>query len=199
MPHYEDGQEAQLGDLVQGKGYKVPHEIIGRVVNIRPGESCTLSVAHVGCACKVEFTGVDPKAAFAPCEVKAEVEYGDTKGFKLLRRVPLAMLMIILCCLSTGCAVEAFAPTPAAHEWTVEENEQATAVRPVVKPGVSQPAAESHVVFPDLPRGDACGPNGCGAWRGVFGESAGPVRRVVANRPRLLGRVFSRCGPGGCR
>jgi hypothetical protein len=32
MPHYADGTEAKIGDVVKGKGYNTKHEIIGKVV-----------------------------------------------------------------------------------------------------------------------------------------------------------------------
>lgn len=83
MPHYADGTEAKVGDLVKGKGYNVPHEIIGRVVNVRPGASCTLSVAHVGLKSPIFFgVGSGEDQAFRPCRVEPEIEYGDTQGFE---------------------------------------------------------------------------------------------------------------------
>jgi hypothetical protein len=35
MPHYKDGTPAQIGDVIKGKGYNVPHEIIGVLTEIR--------------------------------------------------------------------------------------------------------------------------------------------------------------------
>jgi hypothetical protein len=86
MPHYADGTEAKIGDIVRGVGYNVKHEIIGKVVNVRPGESCTLSVATVTTKTPVHFTSLDGQAPdttkpFAACHVVAEIEYGDTKCF----------------------------------------------------------------------------------------------------------------------
>jgi hypothetical protein len=86
MPHYADGTEAKIGDIVKGISYNVKHEIIGKVVNVRPGESCTLSVATVTKKTPVHFTSMDgetPSIAkeFAACHVVAELEYGDTKCF----------------------------------------------------------------------------------------------------------------------
>ncbi len=82
MPHYADGTEAVVGDLVKGKGYSVAHEIIGKVVNVRPGESCTLSVAYVGTANEVFFLQPDHwRMPFAKCHVVAAIEFGDTKSF----------------------------------------------------------------------------------------------------------------------
>lgn len=54
MPHYKDGTEAKVGDVVKGKGYNVKDalgnlkEFIGTVVGITPGsESCNIQVAYV--------------------------------------------------------------------------------------------------------------------------------------------------------
>lgn len=80
VPHYKDGSEAKVGDLVRGHGYNVKHEIIGRVVNIRPGEACTLSVAFVGAVTPLYFLDGSEKP-FAACHVVADIEYGDTVGF----------------------------------------------------------------------------------------------------------------------
>ena len=94
MPHYKDGTEAKVGDLVKGRGYNVKHEIIGKVVNVRPGESCTLTVAYVGAETAVNFPYIldskgdvmDVLRPHAPVHVVASIEYGDTKCFELLGR-----------------------------------------------------------------------------------------------------------------
>lgn len=45
MSHYKQGQKAVLGDVVRGKGYNLPYEIVGVVVGITPGaEQCNLHV-----------------------------------------------------------------------------------------------------------------------------------------------------------
>jgi hypothetical protein len=84
MPHYRDGTEAKVGDLVKGRGYNVKHEIVGKVVNVRPGpdaqNGCTLSVAHVGAYTKVFFSDGSDKP-FSDCLVVANVEFGDTVSF----------------------------------------------------------------------------------------------------------------------
>jgi hypothetical protein len=83
MPHYADGTEAKVGDIVRGTGYNVKHEIIGKVVNVRSGESCTLSVAHVGKKTLVYvLDGDEIESPFATVKVDAEIEYGDTQGFE---------------------------------------------------------------------------------------------------------------------
>jgi hypothetical protein len=88
MPHYADGTEAKVGDLVRGHGHNVKHEIIGRVVNVRPGESCTLSVAHIDKDSAIYFahqlSNGEPLPVdrpFASVHVAASIEFGDTKGF----------------------------------------------------------------------------------------------------------------------
>lgn len=46
MPHYRDGTEAKLGDVVKGKPYNTPHEVVGVVVGLKKAEdSCGISVA----------------------------------------------------------------------------------------------------------------------------------------------------------
>jgi hypothetical protein len=37
MPHYKDGREAKVGDLVRGSGYNVKEPITGFVVAVKPG------------------------------------------------------------------------------------------------------------------------------------------------------------------
>jgi hypothetical protein len=87
MPDYVDGTAAKIGDLVTRPGYNIKHEIICNLVNVRPGESCALSVAYVGATTPVHAT-INPETAVgdlarvhAPVHVVAELEYGDTKYF----------------------------------------------------------------------------------------------------------------------
>lgn len=83
MPHYRDGTPAKIGDVVKGRGYNVPHEIIGKVVNVREGDSCTLSVAYVGENCPlIAPLGTDPAMPHSGVRAQADIEYGDTKGFE---------------------------------------------------------------------------------------------------------------------
>ena len=99
MPHYENGIEAKVGDVVIGRGYNHkfnlvpkdgPHseELVGVVVNVRPGDSCTLTVAYV------EVTELPEKLdrwqidtyrhalIISPMALYVQTEYGDTKGFR---------------------------------------------------------------------------------------------------------------------
>jgi hypothetical protein len=88
--HYANGRVAKLGDLVRGKGYSVKHEIIGKVVNLRAGDSCNLSIAHVdaGSACFIAADGdLNPcsvEAPFCSVVVNASIEHGETKSFVAL-------------------------------------------------------------------------------------------------------------------
>ena len=102
MPHYKDGTEAKVGDVVKGRGYNIPHEITGKVVQVRAGPSaqggCTLSVAHVGIGSRLYCPigeaphlqpvqappGSSPGSFLATPTYKADVdvEYGDTVAFE---------------------------------------------------------------------------------------------------------------------
>jgi len=62
MPHYADGTPAQVGDVVRGTGYNIKKEITATVTDVRPGDSCTLTVQFM------EGTTLT-------------TEYGDTKVF----------------------------------------------------------------------------------------------------------------------
>jgi hypothetical protein len=85
--HYANGREAKKGDLVRGRGYNVKHEIIGKVVNLRPGPSCNLSVAHVDFYSPVFFLSsmeLDPQSPdtpFATVKVDCNIEFGQTDRF----------------------------------------------------------------------------------------------------------------------
>lgn len=95
MPHYADGTEAHIKDVVQGRGYNVKNEIVGTVVDIRQGDSCNLTVAYIEVgdpfvepltvhdivrAQTAHVGGVGNPAK--PLYIK--LEYGDTKGFQKL-------------------------------------------------------------------------------------------------------------------
>lgn len=46
--HYSSGTPAQLGDIVLGKGYNLPHPIVGCVVGLTAGaDSCNIKIATV--------------------------------------------------------------------------------------------------------------------------------------------------------
>lgn len=45
MPHYKDGTVALPGDIAKGKGYNIPHEITGVVLQVFPSDSCNLRIA----------------------------------------------------------------------------------------------------------------------------------------------------------
>lgn len=45
MPHYKDGTEAHVGDVVRGKTYNKSEEVVGVLIEVTPGSST--------CNCKV--------------------------------------------------------------------------------------------------------------------------------------------------
>lgn len=94
MPHYADGTEAKVGDTVRGKGYNdsKDKEIVGTVVDVRPGDSCTLSVLYIESEvvpALVEYWKVDRLRSALILSQRdgvtahfLKLEYGDTKGFQ---------------------------------------------------------------------------------------------------------------------
>lgn len=74
MPHYKDGTPAEVGDVVKGKGYNVKHEIIGKVVAVKPSDSCNLEVECVA----RPFGGMADEKR----DAKLLTEYGETKAFE---------------------------------------------------------------------------------------------------------------------
>lgn len=90
MPHYKDGTEAKVGDVVKGKGYNVPHEIIGKLVHITPGDTaCNVVVAHVGKDSPVYGQLIDGEFRLnknTTGRVDASYEYGQADAFELLHR-----------------------------------------------------------------------------------------------------------------
>lgn len=77
MPHYQDGTAARLHDVVRGKPFNTPHEVIGVVVGIEAGESCNMQVTFVGVTVPTK-----PGTAFPALKL----DFGDTKSFTLLDR-----------------------------------------------------------------------------------------------------------------
>ena len=93
MPHYKDGTEAKLGDLVKGRGYNVDREIVGKVIQIAKAESCNLAIAHIGHGSQVLFSDAklpQPHAENAEGHtqigyhviVTPVVEYGQADAFE---------------------------------------------------------------------------------------------------------------------
>lgn len=95
MPHYSDGTEARIGDLVVGKPYNTPRVVAGVVMSVTPkAESCNLQVAftdeveidkHYGALAAVPaqkgFVGDQTRVWLAP-----KTDYGETKAFTLIHR-----------------------------------------------------------------------------------------------------------------
>jgi acyl-[acyl carrier protein]--UDP-N-acetylglucosamine O-acyltransferase len=95
MPHYSDGTEARIGDLVKGTGYNIKREIVGKVIQVTAGtDSCNLAVAHIDHDSPVMFIDAVKSSTTNVAGhtqigygvmVVPRVEYGDTKGFDLVK------------------------------------------------------------------------------------------------------------------
>lgn len=95
MPHYKDGTEAKIGDRVRGTGYNAESKgydpakgIEGVVTDVRPGVSCTLSVAYLS-PVKPDATAQDGTVRYygtvlhvGGAALRVQEEYGDTRGFE---------------------------------------------------------------------------------------------------------------------
>ena len=85
MPHYKNGTPAGVGDIVKGKGYNVPHEIIGKVLEVsEKSDTCNLTVACVtreSMILKPDPTNV-PGSQISYTEVRATIEYGQADAFE---------------------------------------------------------------------------------------------------------------------
>lgn len=84
MPHYKNGMPASIGDIVKGKGYNVPHEIIGKVLEIsEKSDNCNLTVA---CVAKdsmfLRAYPIDEPGTIRYSEVRATIEYGQADQFE---------------------------------------------------------------------------------------------------------------------
>lgn len=98
--HYKDGTPAQHGDIVRGKGYNIPYEVIGPVIGLVPGtDSCNIRVAVI------KFRELEPAGksklggAYATAGLffrnnadeptyhcEPQVEYGTCAEFELIHR-----------------------------------------------------------------------------------------------------------------
>ena len=59
--HYKDGTEAHIGDVVRGKTYNLPDEVIGVLVDITPGtETCNCKVSTGGVATQLGYIASGP-------------------------------------------------------------------------------------------------------------------------------------------
>lgn len=86
MPHYKDGTEAKVGDVVKGKGYNIPHEIIGTVVSIQPNaDACNLRVAVAKVTSITQCygtAGMIYRDDAQTCVIVPDIEYGETRAFE---------------------------------------------------------------------------------------------------------------------
>jgi hypothetical protein len=84
MAKYVDGREAQIGDVVRGRGYNVRHELTGAVVRLAGGfNDNSLVVAHCGAGTRIA-PGRTLAGQAAAVVAIAELEYGDAAAFELL-------------------------------------------------------------------------------------------------------------------
>ena len=94
MPHYRDGTEAQIGDLVVGTSYnRDGRTIVGQVTSITPGvESCNLRVAFISTFDLQISYGIvsgmviDIGQGGRKVLIKADEDYGQTSSFDLVYR-----------------------------------------------------------------------------------------------------------------
>lgn len=95
MPHYEDGTEARLKDMVVGKTYNLNGRVIvGTVLEIIPGsDSCNLRVAFAEVSTRPDATVEGGGIVYSPGDsrlarsiIKAGYDYGETKAFRLVAR-----------------------------------------------------------------------------------------------------------------
>lgn len=89
--HYKNGREANVGDLVRGKGYNFKHEIVGILIEAHPEATtcnCTIACIAIGKNFPLEMAGA---VAFSEDgklkvwdrlpEVKPRNEYGQLDAF----------------------------------------------------------------------------------------------------------------------
>jgi len=94
MPHYKDGTEAKVGDIVRGKPYNTPHEIVGEIISITPGVescNCVVAFAEVRDATEAEAKAQQELGLFALLtlahtyggtkRVIGKADHGETKAF----------------------------------------------------------------------------------------------------------------------
>ena len=78
MPHYENGIEAELGDVILGKPYNTEHVVSGVVVSVTPGtETCNLQLVY-----SERLRAVTSDAIV----VGTRLDYGECRAFRLLAR-----------------------------------------------------------------------------------------------------------------
>lgn len=90
MPHYRDGTPAQVGDLVKGKPYNTPREIVGEIISVTPGsESCNCMVAFAEILPDGNPIPLGPLPAYVAQRsdghkivILAKTDYGETKAFE---------------------------------------------------------------------------------------------------------------------
>lgn len=87
MPHYKDGTESKVGDVAKGKPYNTDHEVIGVVVDVRPGDACNLSIAFATTPAPYASNVLAVASGSSPNRVPVElrIDYGATADFEKVR------------------------------------------------------------------------------------------------------------------
>lgn len=91
--HYRNGTPALVGDIVRGKTYNKPHEVIGVLVYAtETSESCNCRVAFASVSLYPVPTPVAPGTSAGIGHYPVLVEdYGEVRAFDLVYRDPLAV------------------------------------------------------------------------------------------------------------
>lgn len=80
MPHYRNGDLAQKGDRVRGRGYNIKGEIDGLVLKVTPGaETCNIVIGTLGV--KWDANPVSGQAATEDFREHPTIEYGQADAF----------------------------------------------------------------------------------------------------------------------
>lgn len=86
--HYRDGTEAREGDIVRGRGYNLPYEIVGPVTKLVPsnGDTCNLRVTVM--VAKYHPFHHDDGSPDTPAHFTYEPyeESGEARAFELVHR-----------------------------------------------------------------------------------------------------------------
>jgi hypothetical protein len=91
MPHYKDGTEAKVGDLIKGQPYNTKRVIVGEVLQVTPAtEACNLVVTFptVHKADEVPYgkSGTHFQGNEGKRCIEAAFDYGETRAFELVHR-----------------------------------------------------------------------------------------------------------------
>lgn len=87
--HYSDGTPAQVGDIVRGRGYNLPYDLVGPVTKLLPemGAACNIRI-EVRVAKWIPFLSDGDGGTDRPAHWEFEIyeEAGECKAFTLVVR-----------------------------------------------------------------------------------------------------------------